>query len=143
MGDHMEQKIINKLIKLIDKASKQDEVPVAAILTMNNKIISTYYNRREKNNNIINHAEILCILKAAKKLKTWKLDNCTLYVTLEPCSMCKKVIQESRIKNVYYFLEKPENKKEYNNTIYTKLEDKTTVEIIKNKMQNFFINKRK
>lgn len=139
----MNKRIEMEMIKLLNKAIHKNEVPVAAIITMNNKIIAKTYNKREKNKNIIGHAEILCILKAAKKLKTWKLDQCDLYVSLEPCSMCKKIIQEARISNVYYFAEKLDSKKEYNNTKYNKIEDNHLINIIKEKMNMFFIKKRR
>ncbi len=91
------------LKKLIKKAQKQNEVPIAAIVTYKNKIISKAYNKVNKKNNIMCHAEIIALNKAAKKLKNWRLSNCEMYVTLEPCSMCKEIIKKYRIKNVYFF----------------------------------------
>ena len=140
---NMEEKIYKQLIKLINKASKVDEVPVAAIITYENKIIAKAYNKREKNNDVLGHAEIKCIEKASKKLKTWKLDKCILFVTLKPCSMCEKIINESRIKKVIYILDKTENKKEYYKTKYVKLNDLNKENNIKKIMNNFFIKKRK
>lgn len=139
----MEEKIYKQLIRLINKASKVDEVPVAAIITYENKIIAKAYNKREKNNDVLGHAEIKCIEKASKKIKTWKLDKCTLFVTLKPCSMCEKIINESRIKKVIYILDKEENKKEYYKTKYLKLNDLNKENYIKKIMNNFFIKKRK
>lgn len=115
----MNNKIYEELIKLSNKSLKYSDVPVGAVIVKNKKIISKGYNKREKNKKIINHAEIDAILKANKKLKSYFLYNCDLYVTLKPCDMCKKVINNSRINNVFYLLEKPDNKKEYNKTIYT------------------------
>jgi len=140
---NMEEKIYKQLIKLINKASKVDEVPVAAIITYENKIIAKAYNKREKNNDVLGHAEIKCIEKTSKKLKTWKLDKCTLFVTLKPCSMCEKIINESRIKKVIYILDKEENKKEYYKTEYIKLNNLDKENYIKKIMNNFFIKKRK
>ena len=140
---NMEEKIYKQLIRLINKASKVDEVPVAAIITYENKIIAKAYNKREKNNDVLGHAEIKCIEKASKKIKTWKLDKCTLFVTLKPCSMCEKIINESRIKKVIYILDKEENKKEYYKTEYVKLNDLNKENYIKKIMNNFFIKKRK
>ena len=140
---NMEEKIYKQLIRLINKASKVDEVPVAAIITYENKIIAKAYNKREKNNDVLGHAEIKCIEKASKKIKTWKLDKCTLFVTLKPCSMCEKIINESRIKKVIYILDKEENKKEYYKTKYLKLNDLNKENYIKKIMNNFFIKKRK
>lgn len=88
------------------KAYRKNEIPVAAIVVRNGKIISKSYNKRNITNNPLHHAEIICLVKASKKLKTWKLSDCDMYVTLEPCPMCKSVINESRIKNVYFLSSK-------------------------------------
>ena len=134
--------IYNKLIKEMNKATKQNEVPVAALITYNNKIIATAHNKREKLNDVMGHAEILCIKKASKKLKTWKLDQCTLYVTLKPCSMCNTIIKESRINKSIYILDKLPEKKEYEKTIFEKNNDIQIENNIKEKMNEFFKNKR-
>ncbi len=104
--------IKNELNKLINKAVKHNEVPIAALIVNNNKIIAKAYNKVNKTNNILNHAEILVIRKASKKNKNWRLNNCDLFVTLEPCSMCKEIIKKSRINNVYYFIKQNEYKTE-------------------------------
>lgn len=91
------------LYDLSTKAFRKNEVPVAALIVFNNKIIAKAYNRRYKHYNPLNHAEIRCVIKAAKKLKTWKLNQCELYVTLEPCHMCKEIIKETRIKKVHFY----------------------------------------
>ena len=88
------------------KAYRKNEIPVAAIVVRNGKIISKSYNKRNLTNNPLHHAEIICLVKASKKLKTWKLSDCDMYVTLEPCPMCKSVINESRIRNVYFLSSK-------------------------------------
>ena len=98
--------IEKELEKLIKKALKIGEVPVAAIIIKDNKIISKAYNKRNSTNNPLKHAEILAIMKAVKKIKDWRLENCEMYVTLEPCHMCREVIKECRIKNVYYYAKK-------------------------------------
>ena len=107
------EKIIKELNKLLKEAIKQNESPVAAVITYNGKIIAKAFNKRNKSNLTIDHAEIIAITKANKKLKNWRTNNCTLYVTLEPCEMCKSVIKESRIDNVYYFLPRNPEKKQY------------------------------
>ena len=84
------------------KARELDEVPVGAIIVKNNKIIARAYNLKEKSNDPMGHAEILCIKKACKKIGDWYLKDCELYVTLEPCVMCAGAIINSRIKKVYY-----------------------------------------
>ena len=88
------------------KAYRKNEIPVAAIVVRNGKIISKSYNKRNLTNNPLHHAEIICLVKASKKLKTWKLSDCDMYVNLEPCPMCKSVINESRIRNVYFLSSK-------------------------------------
>lgn len=84
------------------KAMKHNDVPVGAVIVQNNKIISKAHNRKEYYNNATKHAEIIAIEKACKKLKTWHLDDCELYVTLEPCMMCCGAIIQSRIKKIIY-----------------------------------------
>ena len=120
----MEEKYINELINLSKKSLKKSEVPIAAlIIDENGKIISKAYNTRNIKQQTINHAEILAITKANKKLKSWRLNKCTLYVTIEPCDMCKSVIKESRIQNVYYLLPRLPEKNQYNKTIFNKIKD--------------------
>jgi len=106
--------IENELNKLINKAIKHNEVPIAALIVKDNKIISKAYNKVNKTNNIMDHAEILSIKKAQKKLKNWRLNDCELYVTLEPCSMCKEIIKKSRINQVYYFIKQNDYETELN-----------------------------
>ncbi len=84
------------------KAYKNGDVPIGAIIIKNNKIIAKSYNKKEKNNNAILHAEIDAINKACKKLQTWHLEECILYTTLEPCLMCMGAIVQSRISEIYY-----------------------------------------
>lgn len=95
--------IQEELLKLMKKAQKNNEVPISALIVSNNKIISRAYNKVESKNNFMNHAEILAIKKAMKKKHNWRLDDCILYVSLEPCSMCREIIKKSRISKVIYF----------------------------------------
>ena len=97
-------KYIEILTKLAQKAAKKGDVPVSAIIVQNGKILSKAYNQKEKNNNAVLHAEILAISKACKKKKSWHLDDCEIYCTMEPCMMCCGAIIQSRIKKVYYLL---------------------------------------
>ena len=140
-----EKKYINELINLSKKALKKSEVPIAAlIIDENGKIISKAYNTRNIKQQTINHAEILAITKANKKLKSWRLNKCTLYVTIEPCDMCKSVIKESRIQNVYYLLPRLPEKNQYNKTIFNKLKDMSEKEDKYQEIINkFWKNKRK
>ncbi|MCK5761929.1 MAG: nucleoside deaminase [Candidatus Izimaplasma sp.] len=78
------------------------EVPIGAVIVYNSKVIAKAHNLREKLNIATGHAEIIAIEMANKKLKSWRLDSCTLYVTIEPCPMCAGAIIQSRIKNVVY-----------------------------------------
>lgn len=85
-----------------EKAKAIDEVPIGAIIVYENKIIARAYNQRERKQQATKHAEIIAIEKACKKLGTWRLENCTLYVTLEPCVMCSGAIINARIARVVY-----------------------------------------
>jgi tRNA(adenine34) deaminase len=113
----MENKIYTKIISLMKKANKQNEIAVAAVIVKNNKIISSAYNKRKKTNDVTAHAEIIAIRKAERKLKDWRLDGCDMYVSLKPCSMCEAVIKESRINSCYYLSNRLPFKKEYNKTM--------------------------
>lgn len=141
----MEEKYINELINLSKKSLKKSEVPIAAlIIDEKGKIISKAYNTRNIKQQTINHAEILVITKANKKLKSWRLNKCMLYVTIEPCDMCKSVIKESRIQNVYYLLPRLPEKNQYNKTIFNKLKDMSEKEDKYQEIINkFWKNKRK
>ena len=83
------------------KALKKDEVPIGAVIVKDGKVIAKGYNRREKSQNALRHAEIETINKACKKLKSWRLDGCDIIVTLEPCPMCAGAIVNARIRKVY------------------------------------------
>lgn len=95
------QKYIQQAIKIAQQALPVD-IPIGAIITENNKIISTAYNQRELNKQISQHAEIIALDKAGEARKNWRLDNCNIYITLEPCLMCTSAIIQSRIANVYF-----------------------------------------
>ncbi len=84
------------------KCLEKDEVPVGAVIVKDNEVISCAHNLRETTNLATAHAEILAINEACKKLKSWYLDECTLYVTLEPCPMCAGAIVQSRIPTVVF-----------------------------------------
>lgn len=82
--------------------SAKGEIPVGAVIVKDGEIIASAFNRKETDNDVSAHAEIIAIKKAAEKLKTWRLEDCDLYVTLEPCPMCAWAIINSRIKNVFF-----------------------------------------
>ena len=83
-------------------AFDKGEVPIGAVIVCNDEVVSKAHNLREISNRAIGHAEILAIDKANKKLNSWRLDSCTLYVTIEPCPMCAGAIIQSRIKKIVY-----------------------------------------
>lgn len=91
------------------KAKKKDEVPVGAVIVKDGKIIAKAHNLIEKTQDATCHAEILAIKKASKKLKSWRLDGCSLFVTIEPCPMCAGAIVNSRIEKVYFGANEPKS----------------------------------
>ena len=98
----MDEYYMNIALKEAKFAYKKDDVPVGAIIVKDNKIISKGYNTKNIKKCAINHAEINAIEKACKKLHSWHLDDCTLYVTMEPCLMCCGAIIQARIGRVVY-----------------------------------------
>ena len=93
---------MNIAIKEALKAKAIDEVPIGCIVVKDDKVIARSFNKREKTQDPIGHAEIKTLQKAAKKLNSWRLEDCDLYVTLEPCIMCSGAIIQSRIRRVYF-----------------------------------------
>jgi len=93
---------MNEAIKEAKLAFEKNEVPVGAIIVKNGIIIARSHNLKELNNNPLHHAEILAIKTASEKLGTWRLNECDMYVTLEPCPMCAGAILNSRIRNLYF-----------------------------------------
>ena len=136
----MNNEYIKLAIKEAEKAYKKGEVPVGAIIVKNGKIISKAHNTIEKEQNPIKHAEIKAIEKATKKLKNWRLNDCEMYVTLEPCEMCRGAIFLSRIKKTYYILSRKDIKN--NNDIELEKLNINEKEYL-NMLQEFFKEKRK
>ena len=137
----MNEKYIDIILDEANKAFTEDEIPIGAAVINNDTIISQAHNSREKDNNILGHAEINAIILASKKLGRWNLSDCDLYVTLKPCSMCLEVIKQARIKHVYYLLDKLDYKKEYDKTEIVKLISKNE-QMYSKMLTNFFKNKR-
>lgn len=96
------EKWMKEAIKQAKKAAQKDEVPIGCVIVKDNQIIARAYNKREMKQCSTAHAEILAIEKACKKLGSWRLEDCDLYVTLEPCPMCSGAIIQSRIRNVIF-----------------------------------------
>ena len=97
----MEEKFMQEAIKEAEKAYKKFEVPVGAVIVKNGKIIAKAHNLKETKLDTTKHAEILAIQRASRKLKSWRLIDCEMYITLEPCTMCAGAIINSRIKKIY------------------------------------------
>jgi len=93
---------MQKALRLAKKAGSRDEVPVGAVIVMDNQLLSHGYNLRENLQTPLAHAELIAIHRAAKKLNSWRLINCTLYATLEPCIMCAGTILQARIPNLIF-----------------------------------------
>lgn len=97
-----QEKYMKAALRLAQKAAEEGEVPVGAVVVREGQIVGRGRNRRETKKNALHHAEIEAIEKACKKLGGWRLHQCDLYVTLEPCPMCAGAIINARIKTVYY-----------------------------------------
>ncbi len=97
MNEFMEMALLEA-----EKARKREEVPIGAVIVKSGKVIAKGFNKREKTKSALNHAEIVAIRKACKKLKDWRLEGCEIYVTLKPCPMCAGAIANARIDKVYY-----------------------------------------
>ena len=133
-------------------AFNNNEVPIGVVIVKDDKIISKAHNRKELDNLVTSHAEIIAIQKAEKNLDNWRLDNCDLYVTLDPCPMCASAIKQARINNVYSALSNSDlnNSKiineifKNNDSINKGVEFKTDLFVDKSKelLSLFFENKR-
>lgn len=147
----MNQKFLDLAFKYAKKAYDLGEIPIGAVIVKDNKVISYGYNTKEKNNNVLKHAELIAIEKASKKLKNWRLDGCDIYITLDPCPMCASAIHQARINNIYSALNNSDSKNlDIINNIFKK--DKTNPktnfisnvsrETSKELLNNFFNAKR-
>ena len=143
---------LNEAIKEAKKALAKDEVPIGAVIVKDGKVISRGHNNREKSQNALKHAEIIAIEKACKKLNSWRLEGCEIFVSLEPCPMCAGAISNARIEKLTYGCkEKTSN----DNLCHTILEserlnhkveivfDDSKKEEIAEILSQFFKNKRK
>lgn len=98
MNQH--EQFMKEAIKQAKKAARLDEVPIGCVITYQNRIIARGYNRRNTDKSTLAHAEISAIKKASRVIGDWRLEECTLYVTLEPCQMCAGAIVQARIPQV-------------------------------------------
>ena len=128
-------------VQLAKKAASLDEIPIGAIVVKNNVVVAKGHNNRHSKNDVLGHAEIVAIGKAQRKLKTWHLNDCEMYVTMKPCTLCERVIKESRISKVFYLVQKQESKREYNKTIIEKMKGYNSRDY-KEVLSKFFVNKR-
>ncbi len=99
-GLTQDEKYMKQAIKQARKAESLEEVPIGCVITYEGKVIARGYNRRNTDKNTLAHAEIAAIRKASKKMGDWRLEGCTMYVTLEPCQMCAGALVQSRISRV-------------------------------------------
>ena len=95
-----DEKYMKEAIRQARKAWKLTEVPIGCVIVKEDKIIARGYNRRNTDKNTLAHAELLAIRKASKAAGDWRLDDCTMYITLEPCQMCAGAIEQARIRRV-------------------------------------------
>ncbi len=94
-------------LKEAKKAALENEVPVGAVVVYQNKIIARAHNKREQMQSFHAHAEFLAMIKASNKIGSWRLEDCDIYVTMEPCQMCAGAMIQSRIKNLYFGAKDP------------------------------------
>ncbi len=138
----MNEKYMKIALKEAYKAFKSKEIPIGAVIVKNNKVIAKAHNKKEKKQQVTKHAEIIAIEKACKKLKSWRLIDCEMYVTLEPCMMCTGAIEQSKIKKIYYSIDSDKfgYLKQYNKINYEKgICAEESLELL----QKFFKKKRK
>ena len=114
----MEEKFMKEALKEAKKAFEKEEIPVGAVIVKNNKIIAKAHNLKETKKTTTAHAEILAIQKANKKIDNWRLLDCEIYVTLEPCEMCMGAIISSRIKKIYIGALDPKKNKQIDVELY-------------------------
>ena len=129
----MKEKYMFLAIKESHKCATTEDFPVGCVIIEDDKVISLAHNSRNKSNVTIDHAEITAIIEANMKKKSWRLDDCDMYVTLEPCEMCKNVIREARINKIYFLVSRNLEKKPYSKCKFEKV-------VIGNRKSDKYIN---
>lgn len=148
----MNSKYMEMAISEARLAFDEDEVPVGAVIVKNGEVLAKAHNLKEHKGAAIYHAEILAIVMATEKIKNWRLDDCDIYITLEPCPMCASAIKQSRVRNVYCglsnsdsnnlcIIEKIFESDSINNSV--NFFSDLAVDEVRNLMQKFFSEKRK
>ncbi|MBE6152178.1 MAG: nucleoside deaminase [Firmicutes bacterium] len=140
----MMKKYMKIALKEAMKAEKHGDVPIGAVIVRNSKIIAKGHNKKEKKQMVTRHAEIEAVEKACKKLKTWHLEDCEIYTTVEPCVMCYGAIEQARIKKIIYGVENDKfgyfsKNNDYNNS---KIQSGVLRDDCKKIIQKFFLKKR-
>ena len=97
----MKDDFINIALHEAKKAYKINEVPVGAVMVLDGKVIAKAHNLKRNTNNVMNHADIMCINEASKQIGDWRLNECEMYVTLEPCPMCAGALVQARVRKIY------------------------------------------
>ncbi len=146
----MKDKYINSALDEAKKAFNLNEVPVGAVIVRNNEMLAKSHNLKKSTNNIMNHAEIIAIMEASSYIGDWRLNDCEMYITLEPCPMCAGAIVQSRIKKIYIGAESniKSNKKIVENILQNnEYNHQVEIEYLDNKdcsqiLTRFFENKR-
>ena len=137
----MDDKFLNEALKEARKAYKKDEIPVGCVIVYDGNIVARGHNLRESKQNSLMHAEIMAVDRACKYFNSWRLDDCVMYVTLEPCMMCMGAIIESRIKKVVY------GAKNNSEQMYVCIKDADLIHVNSKEcsdiLTDFFKNKRK
>ncbi len=105
--EHTKEYFMNKAMAQALKAEAALETPIGAVIVRDGVVIAAGFNRRESAQDVTLHAEMTAIRKACRKLGSWRLDGCDLYVTLEPCVMCAGAIQQARVRKVYFGATEP------------------------------------
>ena len=152
---HNNEYYMLQALKEAKKATEENEVPVGCIIVKDDKIIARAHNKRKQTNNALDHAEMLAIKKACKKLNTWILEDTSIYITLEPCLMCSGAILQARIKNLYFGAYEPKfgaagsivnvfEEKKFNHVVNVNggILEKECSDILKNFFQNIRVDKK-